>query len=198
MHSALIGTRERCGTSAALAQHRLMKAHPDRRKEDRLMANLNKVMLMGNLTRDVEIRTAGSSQVGGFGIAVNRKWQGQDGQMKEEVTFVDCEAWGKTAEVMAKYLSKGRPVFVEGRLKLDQWDDKETGQKRSKMKVVVETFQFIDSKAGGGGGGGQSQSSDDAGYVQTPTPNRAPARGNAPRPAPSPASEQINPDDIPF
>lgn len=159
------------------------------------MANLNKVMLMGNLTRDVELRAAGSSQVGAFGLAVNRKWQGQDGQMKEEVTFVDCEAWGKTAEVMAKYLSKGRPVFVEGRLKLDQWDDKETGQKRSKMKVVVETFQFIDSKAGGGGG--QSSANDDGGYVQTAAPSRAPARGGS-RPTPSPAAEQINPDDIPF
>lgn len=161
------------------------------------MANLNKVMLMGNLTRDVELRAAGSSQVGAFGIAVNRKWQGQDGQMREEVTFVDCEAWGKTAETLAKYLSKGRPVFIEGRLKLDQWDDKETGQKRSKMKVVVEGFQFIDSRPGAGGSGGQSASSDDAGYVQTPSPSRAPARGNA-RAAPSPAAEQINPDDIPF
>lgn len=163
------------------------------------MANLNKVMLMGNLTRDVELRAAGSSQVGNVSIAVNRKWTGQDGQAREEVTYVDCEAWGKTAEVMAKYLSKGRPVFIEGRLKLDQWDDKETGQKRSRMKVVIEGFQFIDSRGGGGGGGGagQSNSSDDAGYVQTPAPSRAPARGGS-RPAPSPAAEQINPDDIPF
>jgi len=110
------------------------------------MASLNRVFLMGNLTRDVELRAAGSSQVGKFGIAVNRKWVAGDGEKREEVTFVDCEAWGKTAEAMAKYLGKGRGVFLEGRLKLDQWDDKESGQKRSKLSVVVEGFQFIDAK----------------------------------------------------
>jgi single-strand DNA-binding protein len=100
---------------------------------------------MGHLTRDPETRPAGSSTVCGFGLAVNRRWKGQDGQQQEEVTFIDCEAWGKTGETIAAHLRKGRPVFVEGRLKLDQWDDKE-GQKRSKLKVVVESFQFIDSK----------------------------------------------------
>jgi single-strand DNA-binding protein len=111
------------------------------------MANLNKVLLMGNLTRDVELKsTGGGTQVGKFGLAINRKWNGSDGEKKEDVTFVDCEVWGKTAEAMAKYLAKGRGVFVEGRLKLDQWEDKESGQKRSKMSVVVESFQFVDSK----------------------------------------------------
>jgi single-strand DNA-binding protein len=109
------------------------------------MASLNRVMLMGNLTRDVELCAAGSSQVGKFSLAVNRKWVAGDGEKKEDVTFVDCEAWGKTAEAMAKYLGKGRGVFIEGRLKLDQWEDKEGG-KRSKLSVVVESFQFIDAK----------------------------------------------------
>jgi len=118
------------------------------------MANFNKVMLMGNLTRDIELRSTGGNQsVANIGLAVNRRFRTADGQDREEVTFVDCEAWGKTAETMAKYLVKGRPVFIEGRLKLDQWEDKE-GKKQSKLRVVVEGFQFIDSKGGGGGGGG--------------------------------------------
>jgi len=116
------------------------------------MANLNKVMLIGNLTRDPELKyTPGNQAVCELGIAVNRKYRTKDNEEREEVTFVDCEAWGKQAEVMKEYLSKGRPVFVEGRLKLDQWEDKE-GKKQSKLRVVVENFQFIDSKGGGGGG----------------------------------------------
>jgi single-strand DNA-binding protein len=118
------------------------------------MASFNKVMLMGNLTRDIELRSTGGNQsVANIGLAVNRRFRTADGQDREEVTFVDCEAWGKTAETMAKYLVKGRPVFIEGRLKLDQWEDKE-GKKQSKLRVVVEGFQFIDAKGGGGGGGG--------------------------------------------
>jgi single-strand DNA-binding protein len=167
------------------------------------MANLNKVMLMGNLTRDIELRTTPSGQsVGKFGLAVNRVWYTPDGEKKEEVTFVDCDVWGKQAETMAKYLSKGRGVFIEGRLKLDQWDDKETGQKRSKMGVVVESFQFIgarpDGQGGGGGGGGDGG---EGGYVQTRSPrsNTGPAGGSrpsAPRQAPPPSEPA--PDDIPF
>ncbi len=127
------------------------------------MASFNKVMLMGNLTRDVEIRhTPSNTAVGNFGLAVNRKYKTQSGEQREEVTFVDCEAWGRTAEVMAQYLGRGRPVFIEGRLKLDQWEDKNGGGKRSKLSVVVENFQFINSgqgggNAGGGGGGGYAQ-----------------------------------------
>jgi len=118
------------------------------------MPNLNKVFLMGNLTRDVELKSTASNQsVAQIGLAVNRRWRTPEGEDREEVTFVDCEAWGRTAETLAKYLSKGRPVFIEGRLKLDQWEDKEGG-KRSKLKIVVEGFQFIDSKPGAGGGGG--------------------------------------------
>lgn len=108
------------------------------------MANLNKVMLIGNLTRDVELRVLPKgTSIGQFGLAVNREWKDESGQKKEEVTFIDCEAWGKTAEIIAKYTTKGRPLFVEGRLKLDSWDDKTSGQKRSKIKVVVENFQFL-------------------------------------------------------
>lgn len=162
------------------------------------MPNLNKVMLMGNLTRDVELRTLPSGQsVGVFAIAVNRSWTGQDGEKREEVTFVDCDAWGKTAEIMAKYLSKGRPVYVEGRLRQDTWDDKETGQKRSKMKVVVESFQFIDSKSGGGGGGSYSGGGD--GEVQVrPQASRNPAPARGGNRAPEPDVPAMNPDDIPF
>jgi single-strand DNA-binding protein len=129
------------------------------------MANFNRVFLMGNLTRDIELRHTNSNQaVATIGLAVNRRWRTPDGEDREEVTFVDCEAWGKTAETMSRYLAKGRPVFIEGRLKLDQWEKE--GQKFSKLKVVVENFQFIDSKpggegggGGGGGGGGYSRSS---------------------------------------
>lgn len=118
-----------------------------------MAGSFNKVILMGNLTRDVEMRhTPQNTAVGSFGLAVNRRYKTQDGQNHEEVTFVDCEAWGRTAEVMAQYLKKGRPAFIEGRLKLDQWQDQQ-GNKRSKLKVVVENFRFVDSGQGGGGGG---------------------------------------------
>ncbi|MSR44491.1 MAG: single-stranded DNA-binding protein [Phycisphaerales bacterium] len=124
------------------------------------MASYNKVLLMGNLTRDVELKhIAGNQAVAEIGLAVNRRYKTKEGEDREETTFVDCEAWGRTAEVMKQYLSKGRPVFIEGRLKLDQWTDKD-GQKRSKMRVVIETFQFLGGPAGGGEGtgGGASRS----------------------------------------
>ena len=118
------------------------------------MASYNKVFLMGNLTRDVELKYTPSNQaVANIGLAVNRRYSTKEGENREETTFVDCEVWGRTAEVMNQYLSKGRPVFIEGRLKLDQWQDKE-GNNRSKLKVVVDTFQFIDSRGDGGGGQG--------------------------------------------
>ena len=110
------------------------------------MANYNKVLLMGNLTRDPELkRTATDMAVAQVSIAVNRRYKDKTGEQREETTYVDCEAWGRTAETMAKYLSKGRPVFVEGRLKLDQWQDKD-GNNRSKLKIVIENFQFVDSR----------------------------------------------------
>ena len=110
-----------------------------------MAGNLNKVLLMGNLTRDVETRTINGATLGSFGLAMNRRYRDRSGEYKEEPTFVDCVAWGKTAEVLAQYLSKGRPVFVEGRLQLDQWMDTD-GKKHSRLKVVVEAFQFIDSR----------------------------------------------------
>jgi len=111
------------------------------------MPNLNKVMLMGNLTRDPELKsTQGGTSVCKFGLAINRRWTDASGTTKEDTTFVDCVAWGKTGEAIAKYLAKGKPVYVEGRLTLEQWQDKESGANRSKMGVTVEAFQFIDSK----------------------------------------------------
>ena len=109
------------------------------------MPNLNKVMLMGNLTRDPDLSYLPSqTAVSNFGIAVNRKWKSKDGDSKEEVCFVDCVAFGKTAETINKYLSKGKPLFIEGRLQFDSWTAQD-GTKRSKHKVMVESFQFIPS-----------------------------------------------------
>lgn len=108
------------------------------------MASFNKVLLMGNLTRDPEVRyTPKGTAIATIGIAVNRVWTTESGEKKEEVTFVDVDVWGRQAETIGQYMSKGRPIFIEGRLKLDSWDDKETGQKRNKMKVVCESFQFL-------------------------------------------------------
>ncbi len=120
-----------------------------------MAGSVNRVFLMGNITRDIELKHTPSDQaVATIGLAMNRVYKTRDGENREETTFVDCEAWGRTAEVMSQYLSKGSPVFIEGRLKLDQWDDRETGKKRSKLKVVIDNFQFVDSKGGDGGGGG--------------------------------------------
>lgn len=148
------------------------------------MPNLNKVMLMGNLTRDIELRhTSGNQAVANIGLAVNRRWRSPEGEQREETTFVDCEAWGKTAETMSKYLTKGRPVYIEGRLKLDQWEKE--GQKHSKLKVVVEGFQFIDSK-GGGGDDGNGGGAPARGRAQSAPSQAAPSQGN------------VSDDDIPF
>ena len=156
-----------------------------------MAGSFNKVILLGNITRDIELRHTGTNQaVTTVGLAVNRSWKTPEGEKREEVTFVDCEAWGRTAEVMSQYLKKGRPVFIEGRLKLDQWDDKETGKKQSKLKVVIESFQFVDSKqdgdGGGGGGGG-------GGYRS----GGAPSGRGAPVGASS-GPETIEDKDIPF
>lgn len=108
------------------------------------MANLNKVLLLGNLTRDPDLRyTPKGTAVAELGIAINRRTSDGNGGWKDETTFVDITAWGSSAENAAKYLTKGRAVFIEGRLQLDTWDDKETGQKRNKLKVVAENIQFL-------------------------------------------------------
>ena len=110
------------------------------------MASFNKVILVGNLTRDPELRyTPKGTAVAKLGLAVNRKWTSESGEQREEVTFVDIDAFGKQAETISQYLKKGRPILVEGRLRLDTWDDKQTGQKRSKLGVVLDNFQFLDS-----------------------------------------------------
>ena len=110
------------------------------------MANLNKVLLMGNLTRDPELRYLQSgTAVCDFGLAMNRKWRSGTGEQKEEVCFVDVTFFGRTAEVVSEFMKKGRPMFIEGRLKLDTWTGKD-GQKRSKLHVIGENMQFIDSR----------------------------------------------------
>lgn len=118
------------------------------------MKGFNKVVLMGNLTRDPETRTTtGGQSVTRFGLAVNRTWRGQDGQQQEAVSFIDCVAWGKPGEIIAQYMQKGRALLVSGRLDQSSWDDKESGQKRSKVEVVVEDFNFVDGGQGGNSGG---------------------------------------------
>ena len=160
------------------------------------MANFNKVILMGNLTRDVELRAISSGQqLAKIGLAVNRNYTTASGEKREEVTFVDCEAWGKTAEVMAKYLAKGRPVMIEGRLKYDQWDDKD-GNKRSALRVVIETFQFVGAPGGAGGGpagGGGGQSGGQGGGNWSRGNNSGGGQGAMSEPEPMPPG-----DDIPF
>ena len=121
------------------------------------MASLNKVILVGNLTRDVELRyTPKGMAVASFGLAINRHWTNEAGEKKEEVTFVDCSAWGRTAENLAQYMKKGGAILIEGRLRLEQWDDKQTGQKRQKLSVVAEMIQLLGSPQGGGAGGQRS------------------------------------------
>jgi single-strand DNA-binding protein len=149
----------------------------------------NKTILMGNLTRDPEVRSLPSGQsVTSFGLAVNRTWRGQDGNQQESVSYIDCVAWGKTGEIIAQYVQKGRPLLVSGRLEQHSWE--KDGQKHSKIEVVVEDFNFV---GGGAGAGGESS---------------APARSSSPA-SPSPAKkkddvvqdigdEPINLDDIPF
>jgi single-strand DNA-binding protein len=129
--------------------------------------NLNKVTLAGRITRDIELRYLPSGMaVAAFGLAINRKWKNQQGEQQEETTFVDLEAFGKPAETMNQYLRKGSGVFIEGRLKLDQWGDKD-GNKRQKMKVVVESFQFIDGKPADQGQSQQRQGKPEQGRKAT-------------------------------
>src|SRR5487761_2363460 len=144
------------------------------------MASFNKVILVGNLTRDPELRyTPKGTAIAKIGLAVNRVWTNEAGEKKEEVTFVDVDIFGRTAENVGQYMRKGRPILVEGRLRLDQWDDKQTGQKRSRLGVVAETVQFLGSASGAAEGG-------------------APAAPRAARPAPAaPAGEPVEGDGPP-
>ncbi len=149
------------------------------------MANFNKVILIGNLTRDPELRyTPQGVAIAKIGLAVNRTWKNEAGETKEEVTFVDVDAFRRQAETLAQYLKKGSPLMVEGRLKLDQWDDKQTGQKRSRLGVVLEGFQFL----GGGNRGAEGGA---------PAPKAAAPKTETPAPdgdAPPPPED----DDVPF
>jgi single-strand DNA-binding protein len=156
------------------------------------MANFNKVILAGNLTRDPELRfTPKGMAICKFGLAINRTWTNEAGEKKEEATFVDLDAFGRQAETIAQYLKKGGGIMIEGRLRLDQWDDKQTGQKRSKLGIVVEGFQFI-------GGGARGDSAAPA-ASQMPRSNPSPASPGAPAPAPeSPPEEAASDDDVPF
>ena len=163
------------------------------------MPNLNKVMLMGNLTRDPEIKyTPKGMAIAHFGIAVNRVWSNEAGEKQEEVTFIDVEMFGRKAEVVGEYFKKGKPIYVEGRLKLDSWEDKATGQKKSKLKVVGETFEFLGSREGGTGGGGGGEREHSEGGTSRPQQSRPAARPAAPpRPAADPDLDAQE-DDIPF
>lgn len=111
------------------------------------MATLNKYMAIGNLTRDPESRSAGQNQVVSFALAINRKYKDRSGQTGEEVLFIECEAWGATGATLMQYATKGTSLFIEGRLKMDQWSDKNTGEKKSRMKVFIEGFQFVGGKS---------------------------------------------------
>lgn len=162
------------------------------------MPALNKVLLMGNLTRDPELRvTPKGTSICQFSLAINRQFKMESGETREEVTYIDIEAWGKQGETIAKYVTKGRPLYVEGRLRLDQWEDKNTKEKRSRMKVVLEQFQFLgDSRGGGGGGGGGPSAASEPGIDQTASPERhaPPSRGGPAKPG---AQENLD-EDVPF
>jgi single-strand DNA-binding protein len=149
------------------------------------MASFNKVILMGNLTRDPELRyTPKGTAIARIGVAVNRVWTTETGEKKEEVTFVDCDAYGKTGETIGQYLKKGSPILIEGRLRLHAWEDKNTKQKQSKLRVDVETFKFVGPANRG-----------DAGE-SAPAPSR-PAAGSAPAPD-GEADAPHEGDDVPF
>ena len=147
------------------------------------MASFNKVILAGNLTRDPELRySPKGTAIARLGIACNRKWKSETGELKEEVTFVDVDAFGKQAETIGQYLKKGRPILIEGRLRYDTWEDKQSGQKKSKLGVVLESFQFLDS---GNRGEGEA-------------PRSRPAAGSAPAPEPAEGDAPPENDDVPF
>ena len=146
------------------------------------MASFNKVILVGNLTRDPQVKyTTGGTAVTEIGLAVNRRWlDKQSNQWKDETTFVDITLWGRTAEIAGEYLAKGRPVLIEGRLQLDTWDDRESGQKRSKLRVVGENMTMLGGKGdnpGGGGGGAGGGSAGRSSPANAPK-NAAPAADN--------------------
>jgi single-strand DNA-binding protein len=153
------------------------------------MASFNKVILLGNLTRDPEVRyTPKGSAVCDLGIAVNRVYTTDSGEKREEVTYVDVVLWARLAEIAGEYLKKGRPVFIEGRLQMDTWDDKQTGQNRTKMRVVGETMQLLGGRPAGAAGAPAEAGEED---------RQARGKSSAPPPKP-PASAEVDEDEIPF
>jgi len=151
------------------------------------MASFNKVILLGNLTRDPEVRyTPKGSAVCDLGLAVNRSYTLDSGEKREEVTFVDVVLWSRLAEIAGEYLKKGRPVFIEGRLQLDTWDDKQSGQKRSKLRVIGETMQLLGGRPSGAGGGGEAGDESKS------------ARGKTAPPPKAPTANEPDDDEIPF
>lgn len=157
------------------------------------MASYNKVLLMGNLTRDPELRmTPKGTAIAQLSLAVNRKFKDEQGGEREEVTYVEVDVWGKQAETISKYFTKGRPIFVEGRLKLDSWEDKTTKEKKSRLKVVMENFQFIGDR--GGAGGAPASDGGEPSYERSAPPPRPGAQ----RPAPAPRPDKDLEEDVPF
>ena len=150
---------------------------------------MNLVILKANLTRDPEVRylPAGTA-IASFGVAVNRKWKSESGEQKEEVSFFDVDAWGKTAETIAQWFRKGSPILITGRLKQETWDDKQTGQKRSKVKIVLDRFEFCGETKSAGAGGIQQPPADDqqgasaryGGQTHSTAANSAPVAGDEP------------------
>lgn len=155
------------------------------------MASFNKVILAGNLTRDPELRyTPKGTAIARLGLALNRTYTTESGEKKDEVTFVDVDAFGRQAEVIGQYMRKGRPILIEGRLRLDQWEDKTTHQKKSRLGVVLESFSFLDS---GRGDAGPPEASGAKSAPATPAPPAPPSPTVAESDA-GPAEE----DDVPF
>src|ERR1700719_1852227 len=155
------------------------------------MASFNKVILLGNLTRDPEVRyTPKGSAVCDLGLAVNRQYTLDSGEKREEVTFVDVVLWSRLAEIAGEYLKKGRPVFIEGRLQMDSWEDKQSGQKRTKLRVIGETIQLLGSRPSGGSAPAEAGGEQDR-------PPRSPGK-TAPPPKPAAGTPEPDDDQIPF
>ena len=153
------------------------------------MPNFNQVILMGNVTRDPQVKQLpNQSVVCDFGLACNRKYRTADGEDREDTCFLDCAAFGKQAEVLGQYLQKGKPLFVQGRLKYDTWEDKHGGGKRSKLSVVVENFQFVGARDGSGSYPGAAAESD----------KDAPDQSDRPRHAKAKQGPHVQEEDIPF
>ena len=166
------------------------------------MSSFNKVILMGNLTRDPELRyTPSGTAIARIGLAVNRKWYNEARELQEEVTFIDVDAFGKRAETIGQYFKKGNPIFMEGRLRLDQWEDKQTGQKRSRLGVVLENFQFLPSGQSREGGSPPSPRRTAADSEPQRPPQNQPQRLQPPPNQPPPTDNGPPPDeddDVPF